>query len=199
MKRIYTVAFALMVLLSMTMGVTALQWKSMSRQNGISAYAGWYKIEDGMSTETFLSVTKTDYGTDIYASIYTYDMAGTFWSNTWGYTFTTEDVFSMDKKLDSASLKEVNMDLYKFSCDETMCWDEYVGTATVDADWTGAGDILRGSYKWTSKSGDFIMKGSDSSTYRDARATGSMDDQDLGTSSYASLGKFKSASMSMQK
>ena len=72
-------------------------------------------------------------------------------------------------------------------------------TLTVNADWTGTGDITKGSYSSSSKSGDYTWRSSDSSSSREATATGNINGLDLGISSYASLSNFKTASMSMEK
>ena len=70
---------------------------------------------------------------------------------------------------------------------------------TVKADWIGKGDVSGGSSKSISKSGNYVWKSSDSSKYRDASATGSINGMDLGISSYASLSNFKNAYISMTK
>ena len=106
--------------------------------------------------------------------------------------FTEDDVFSIDKKLNSASLSEVQIDVYD--------WNTGVSeTLTVNADWIGKGDVSRSSSKSISKSGNYVWKSSDSSKYRDASATGSINGLDLGISSYASLSNFKNAYISMDK
>jgi len=106
--------------------------------------------------------------------------------------FTQDDIFSIDKKLNSASLSDVPIEVYDgdTGVSETM---------TVNADWIGKGDISRGSSSYSSKSGDYVWKSSDSSKYRDASVTGSINGLDLGVNSYASLSNFKSAYMSMEK
>jgi hypothetical protein len=74
-----------------------------------------------------------------------------------------------------------------------------MGTLTIKADWIGQGDVSKGSSTYSSKSGDYVWKSSDSSASREASATGSINSMDLGASSYASLSNFKSAYMSMEK
>ena len=41
MRKIYTLVFALMVLLSVTMSAAALESKTIFRQNGVAAVASW--------------------------------------------------------------------------------------------------------------------------------------------------------------
>ncbi len=195
MKKLYIVVFALMVLLSMAMSGTALQSKTITRQSGMSANAAWSeKTADGGYIDKYLSVTETKDGTDIYVSICISDATGNYSCKS-GYNFTQENLFDMDsKRLDSATLTSVQVDLFDWFNPTPV-----VETITIKADWTGIGDVIKGSYKSISKYNDFISKYSDSSSYRGATATGSINDQDLGTSSYGSLVKFKSATMWMQK
>ncbi len=200
MKKIYTVVFALMVLLSITMSAGALQSKTINRQNGLSAIAGWSeKTTDGFK-ETYLNVMKTEDGTDISVSMCTSDATGNYSCKS-GYTFTQENVFNMDSKLVSATLSAVQVDLFDQPNPTPVVEipTPVVETITIKAQWTGVGDITKSSYKSTSKYNDFISKYSDSSSLREATATGSINDQDLGVTAFAGLVKFKSASISMQK
>ena len=98
----------------------------------------------------------------------------------------------MDKKLNSASLSEVEIDVNNLYTGKT-------DTLAVKANWTGVGDISGGSSSYSSRNGDYVWKSSDSSTFRKASATGSIDGLSLETSSSASLSNFKSAYMSMEK
>lgn len=184
MKKLYTLVFALMVLLSVTMSASALVSKTITRQNGEAALASWSDTATGSFTQ--LSVTETNDGTDIFVFI------STPTSFKFGFIFTQENVFDIDKKLTTATLSPVTLDLFDFSTGT-------VETITIQAQWTGMGDLTRNSFKFMSKSGEFIAKFSDNSVIRQATATGSIDGTDLGTSGFANLIKFKSASMTMQK
>ncbi len=191
MKQIYMVVFALLVIFSVTMSAGAFEEKTIYRQNGESAYAEWYEQTPDGSTDKYVNVMKTNDGTDIYVSLCTSDISG-YYTCKWGYTFTTEDVFTMDKKLGSATLSAINVDVYDWNT-------PVVETITIQAEWTGTGDAMKGSYKYTSKNGDFVSKYSESSTYREATATGSLNGVELGTSNYGGMVAFKSSSMWMQK
>lgn len=184
MKKIYTLVFALMVLLSVTMSAAALESKAISRQNGEAATASWSDMGTGSYTD--LSVTETNDGIDIFVII------STPTSFKFGSILTQENVFDIDKKLSTATISPVTLDLFDFSTG-TM------ETITIQAQWTGFGDLTRNSFKFTSKSGEFIAKFSDNSVIRQATATGSIGDIDLGTSNFANIVKFKSASMTMEK
>ncbi len=199
MKKLYTLVFAFMVLLSMTMSVEALEYKTINRQNGVSAYADWTDTNGDISTYTDLFVTKTDDGTDIGVSICTNDMKTGNWSCKSGNRFTQDNVFSIDKDLDSASLNAVEIDLYEWYCDENGCWETPAESTTIQANWVGTGDKTKGSFRYASKYGDYIMKGSSSSISREATARGSINGNGLGESDFGGLAKFKSAYMDMKK
>lgn len=190
MRKLCTVLLTLVVLLSTTMSVQALESKSIERCNGTSAYAGWFETNDNVIVYTYLSVTETDDGTDIHVSTSTH--GPDFWSEKSGYLFTKNNVFKVNNKLNSASLSAVKIEVYNWYTGETE-------TLTVKADWIGKGDISGGSSKYSSKNGDYMRKNSESSNSRDASATGNINGYDLGASSYASLSNFKSAYMSMNK
>lgn len=199
MRKSYTIMLALIVLLSTAMSVQALESKTIERQNGASADADWCEINDDVTTDTYLSVTETKDGTDIYVSMWSSDETGSY--EKYGYMFTEDDIFSIDKKLNSASLSEVEIPVEEWYLDYNTGEYIFVGmdTLTVGADWTGKGDIFRDSYTSRSRSGNYVWKSSSSSKYRDASTTGSINGLDLGASYYAALSSFKSASMSMEK
>jgi hypothetical protein len=200
MKKIYMVVFALLVIFSFTMSATALETKIIDRQNGKAAYADWVETtpEGIITKDTYLSVTQSNIGTDIYLSICSYNTDGSY-SCKYGYTLIQDDVFSMDKKLNTANLESVQIDLYEWTCDEYgNCW-ETVDSKTIDANWAGTGDVSKGSYKYMSKSGDYMSKFSGSSSYRGATVTGSLNGLELGQTNYGAMVIFKQASISMQK
>lgn len=193
MKKSYTLLLTLVVLLSTAMSVQALESKTIERHNGASASANWDEVNGDIITSKYLSVTETKDGTDICLDIYTWDSSnGNFLSDKWGYICTQDDVFTIDKKLNSASLSNVEIEVYDWNTGESE-------TLTVNADWTGRDSISRDSYTSKSQNGNYVWKSSDIYKFRDASATASINGQDLGASSYASLSNFKSAYMSMEK
>lgn len=191
MKQIYRVVFALMVIFSVTMSAQALEEKTIYRQNGESAFAAWYEQTPDGSTDKSVNVMKTDDGTDIYVSICSSDMDGYYTCKS-GYSFTTDNVFTIDKKLGSATLSAINVDVYDWN-------NPVVETVTVQAEWAGTGDAVKGSFKTTSKFGDYVSKYSSSSTQREATATGSLNGVELGVSTYGGMVTFRDASMWMVK
>ncbi len=193
MKKLNTLGFVLIVLLSMTMSVAALEYKTIYREQGTSAFAEWIETEGNLTNYIDLSVTKTDSGSDIYLSICSVDPEFNYFCKS-GYKFTQDNVFDVNKKLTIATLSPVEIDLY----DNTGI----VEKVTIKAEWTGIGDLIKGSLKYMSKYGDFIEKFSGSSSFREATVTGSIyndTNKELGTSSYGNIVKFKSASISMKK
>lgn len=192
MKKLYAIVFALMLLFSTAISAAALEYKTTYRENGMGAYADWSNTENDVTTYSFLGVTNSDEGNDIYVSVCTDDIVNNIFSCKSGYVFTQEDVFRIDRKLDSASLSAVDVVLYD--------WDTgSVETVSMQAEWTGIGDISKGSYKFMSKYEDYISKSSGSSSSREAIVTGSINGNELGTSGFAGLAKFKSVYTDMKK
>jgi len=191
MRKIYTMAFALMVLLSVTISATALMSKSITRDNGVSAYGYWSENTDNGYEYTNLAVMENDKGTDI--SLYTckYDNVGNGGCRD-GYAFTTDDVFTVDKKLNSATLSTVIVDMYD--------WNTGIKTTVpVQASWKGNGDLSKSNSRSISKSNDFTFKFSGSVLYRNAIVTASLDGNALGNSDFAEIDQFKNAFMSIEK
>lgn len=193
MRKIFSVTFALIVLLCLATSVQALQSKTIQRDNGASASASWSKTNGDLITNNYLSVTKSNAGTDIYLDVYTWDSTnGNFVNEKSGYMFTKDDVFRIDKKLNSASLSNVDVEVYNWDTDKTEI-------LPVMADWSGTGDVSTGSSSYASTDGDYRFRSTSSSSYRDASATGSINNNDLGQSNYGSLNSFKNAYIDMMK
>lgn len=181
MKKLYVIAFALMVLLSITLSASALQYKQKTLENGGSASATW---SDG--------ITNSDL--EVYTS-----QGQTFFYFTACDSVTCKVgspignvVLDINKQLKTATLSPVQMQLYDYN----------TGTyeiVTLQAKWTGVGDTTKGSYTTTSKSGDYTSKFSSDTVYRSATATGAINGQDLGTSQTAFMYWFKSVSITTVK
>jgi hypothetical protein len=196
MKKLFTGLFVLMVLLSLSISAEAFDSKSIYRTNGMAASASWFENTESVDSGTFINVMETDDGTDIYVDIWTYDKAAEVWSDKWGYLFTQEDVFTIDKKLKSATLVPVDIVLYGYDSNTDTSTEE---TMTIAAQWTGEDDVIKSSSKYIFKYDDFISKYSDNSMFKEATATGSINNDDLGPSDFGELIKFKSVSMDMEK
>lgn len=186
------IVVALLVMLSLTISATAMETKSITRENGVSAYASWSNTVAEGNEYTYLGVMKTDKGTDLYMDICKEDISGNF-NCIYGFASTAEDVFTMDRRLDSATLSSVKVDLFNSS---TGLLEK---TVTIQASWTGEGDTTKGSSHYMSKFGDVTYKFSESVSFRQATATGILDGNELETSAFAEMDMFKRATMSMEK
>jgi hypothetical protein len=109
----------------------------------------------------------------------------------YGYMFTTDDVFSIDKKLNSASLSEVPINVYNSHTGKTE-------NVKVTADWTSTGEIQKGTSTYVSTSGGYRFKSTSMSDSRTAIATGSVNNKDLGQNIDGEFSKFKSATIEMK-
>jgi hypothetical protein len=72
-------------------------------------------------------------------------------------------------------------------------------TVKVTANWNGTGEVQKGSSTYVSTSGDYRFKSTDSSNYRSATVTGSINNNDLGKNNYGGMSNFKSAYIEMEK
>lgn len=183
MKKLYVIIFALMVLLSMTLSASALQYKQKTLENGGEAYATW----SDSSTYAYLDVYASQGQTNIYFEVCTLDSQGNIISCKSGYPMG-KVVLDINKKLETATLSPIQIQLY----------DSNTGTyeiVTLQAQWTGVGDTTKGSYTSTSKSGDYTSKFSQDTVYRSATASVAINGQNLGTSQYGTISWFKSVSI----
>lgn len=164
--------------------------KIILRDNGSFANAFWHEeAPDGTIIDTALFVSETERGTDIFLDRFFVAPDGTFTSQ-FGYVFTTEDVFDISKKLQTATLSPINIEV--FTCGEFDCTSEIL---TVDAQWTGVGELTKTKFKSSFTSENFRVKFSESTSFRQATATGTIGEQSLGDSIFAELGSFKRAEM----
>ncbi|MHC1755331.1 MAG: hypothetical protein AB9861_07860 [Methanosarcina sp.] len=197
MRNLYRILITLVLLLSMAVNAVALEQKSMSRYSSECAEASWTEVSGNRTINTHLSLTKTDDGTSVYFN--SYISGPNYWSNKWGSTYTKDGVFKISKNLDSASLSEIEMEVYYYSYDEMGIYTSGTETLTLKADWTGVGETSESSSKYISKQNDYTSKSSESYLSRKATATGSINNFNLGTSSYAWLSSSTRTYMSMEK
>lgn len=187
-----SLAFALIMLLAMTTGATALE-KSTYRETSVAAAASWTEETPDIQTSTFLSVVEMQGGTIINLSVYTYSFSTDVGTYKWGHLFTTEEVFDMGKKLSDATLSPVRLDLFDTE-------SEPVGTITIQAEWTtSGGDTLRESYKNKQKSENYKWESSNKAKSMQATATGFIDEQALGPSDWGQLFASKYRTMEKEK
>lgn len=193
MRRVFSITFALIVLLSFTTGVQALEEKTMQRDNGTSAGAYWSKTDGNLTTITDLSLTESLDGTQIILSTYTWDATnGTTVNEYYGYLCTKDDVFSIDKKLNSATLSEVQINVQNGYTGEMK-------PLNVTVHWTGTGEVSTSSNTFVLKNRDYRVTNTITESHRDATATASINNEDLGQNNDAFLRIFKSTSIYMEK
>ncbi|MCC4770457.1 hypothetical protein FXV91_09750 [Methanosarcina sp. DH2] len=192
MKNLYKILLFLVLLLSMAVNVDALEQKTMIRDDQTYASASWTEKERSIVTDTSMSVTKKDDGTYISLSVYTYDQMTGYGSYKSGFMVTQDKVFKISNTLDSASLSEIEMEIYNGNTGEKEI-------LTVKADWVGKGDIIGGISKDMSKFPGYISRTSFSNLYREATAIGSINNCDIGESYNAGLYKDKSTISTMEK
>jgi len=197
MRNSYKILITFALLLSLAVNAAALEQKSMSRYSSESAAAEWSEVVGNKTITTQLSLTETDDGTSVYFSIYTY--GPNYYSYKSGSTYTTDDVFKMSKNLDSASLSEIEMQVYYYSYDEMGGYTSGTETLRVKADWTGVGELDERSTTYSVKDGDYTSKVSETYLSREAKATGSINGINLGDSFYAWLSSTTCVSTSMTK
>jgi hypothetical protein len=168
--------------------------KIILRDNGSFAYGFWYsETPDGAATYSSLFVSETSRSTDVVLSRQIYSPDGTF-TDVFGFASTTEDVFDIANKLGAASLSPIEMEVQ--TC--TFVGESYdctFDTETIQADWTGTGDIVKTTSKSSFVAPDFKVKFRQSTLFQQATATSSIGEEDLGESNYGELGRFKSVEM----
>lgn len=201
-RNIFGIALAVL-LLTVTAFSAEAATNVVVRNNGMSASASLNTETGGLITNAYVSVTKGNDGTyvDIVKSIS--DVNWNLLYIAYGQKFIQPgtDVFSMDKKLNKASLVLPSMDFTVQICDPVtyQCSTETQVWKNINVQWTGTGTVNTGSYKFTSSDGTYSIKYSDKSSYRFASATGSIDGVALGVFNYASMGIYKSAQITKQK
>ena len=189
MKKLFTLSVGLLVLLLTVAGASAASDSKITETIEMGQ-ASWYITNDnGEVVNVYLDIYKySDTGTQIYVNAWGYDANGALVYDFYGSTVVEGDAFTVGKKLASASLSEVSVDVYNYMTYEYE-------TVTIAADWTGVGDLTKAMY--IIRGGAFITQ---RGTAREATATGSIvvDDVDLlgeETSMNAYLGQYTLTTM----
>ncbi len=172
MRRFLTSVVAATMLLGPLGAIAGAPSKYMSRTNGHSASAEWYKETAGTGYYEFILADASDQGNTVIAQTCTIDLVS-FASACWtGYAFPSNAVFSMDKKMNIASLSPVSV----------VLWDDAGTTSktvTVQASWTGQGNALKAMTNVNSKYGTFKENYKDRATLRNASASAQIDSSPL--------------------
>ena len=112
-------------------------------------------------------------------------------------------VFSIDNKLDHASLSTVEVSV-RFACNLNAatgveeCFDP-MKTVQVQASWVGEGDISDFAQETKDKTESFKIKVTDLQSSRSATATSSVDGESLGSTISANMGTAKLISITHNK
>jgi hypothetical protein len=163
--------------------------KITTREESVFAQASWHTEDsEGQSLITFLFVresTGTPDSENEVTILKDIELDGEIVTLA-GSIFTQEDVFSIDdKNLNTASFPPTEIR----AC---VPFGNICETLTVQADWTGTGDIEKSTSKTINKEEDLKSKFSETTQVREAGATGSIDGEELGESENAQLRKTKS-------
>lgn len=168
MKKLCAITFGILVLLLVPASASAAS-DTKTYTDGQSASSGWNLGGDWGAAN--INVFKSsNSGTVIYVGANGYD-ANRVYYNFFGWATVPDDAATIDKQLDSASLSEVEVEVFDYT---TYTYK----TVTVKADWTAIGDLAK--LKDTEK----YKEGRIKTTYKgvhawtDATATGSFIDFD---------------------
>jgi hypothetical protein len=161
--------------------------KVIERRQSSSGEAVWEDIRvevPGVGTVTFARITfigsEVDKTTDVHAILITEEGVEFFAE---GFTTIDQILFETDKKLTSATLSPVTLEVGYF--DE---FDNFITTEiTVQATWEGTGYLDQLKLGEHFKSDNFSFKSKASIVGRDATAEGSINNANLGTADRADL------------
>jgi hypothetical protein len=170
--------------------------KVIVRDQGTGGFAVWTDISvevPGVGTVVGAAVRvfETETGTDIFVGLDTEE--GNFAN---GFTTIDQNVFDASKKLTSATLSPVTIEVSVFDA-----FGNFIGTAeiTIQATWEGTGDVLTDKFNEHIKFDKFSDKFKGSSHEREAIAEGSINNVNLGTSDFAGLFAFKRVEMTVSE
>ena len=172
--------------------LAAAPYKYMTRTNGNQAIAQWDDVNGNTETYTFLIADVSDQGAFVAISQCNTDLNTFTVSCLFGFASPSANVFSTDKKLSTATLSPVQVDLY----DDSF---SYVKTVTVQASWTGQGKSTKSLTNVHAKYDSFQETYRNRATARDATATGSIDGTSIAGLEDGYLVQYRSADFFMVK
>ena len=155
---------------------------SISREVSVFAQASWVTADsEGRALNTFLFVRESTGTPDSESELTVVRdivLDGEIVTQS-GSIFTQADLFSMDD-LNTATLPPTDI---------VVCipFSNICETLTLQARWTGLGDVEKSTSKFFSKEDDMRFKIKESTRVSEAVATGSIGGQDLGESENAQL------------
>ncbi|MBI3963488.1 MAG: hypothetical protein HY341_00655 [Candidatus Kerfeldbacteria bacterium] len=192
MKKFSVILMAAAVLVTLASPALALDAKVMTRTNGTAGFAVWSEMDGDVFNDTFLQAVETNMGTEVFVAQCWFNVVTEEGSCKDGYRMTSDDVFSVSKKLTSATLMPVDVEVYDWMTDTFE-------TVTVSATWNGTGDLERGSLHVRERFGDTSFRYSERSTFRAGESVAMWNATDLGPSMDAGLVQFRSMNVFMDR
>src|SRR5829696_9379820 len=168
------------------------------------AYANWQQSrDDGSNVHTTIISSVGDKEVQVrYSQLIQYSDGSSYREE--GELNTPDlKVFSIDNKLDHASLSTVEVSV-RFACNLNAatgveeCFDP-MKTVQVQASWVGEGDISDFAQETKDKTESFKIKVTDLQSSRSATATSSVDGESLGSTISANMGTAKLISITHNK
>lgn len=182
---------SLLAILLVPFGQTAkaATFHDQFRTNGTGALAEWDTMNGTLEHYTFVLADKSDQGLMVMVQ-----MCDADWTDPinpiitcqWGTAAPASNSFSMDKKMNSASLVTTPVDLF----DD---FGNFVKTSNVQVTWTGLDTPVRSSDHIVSKFGTFREVFRDKQTLRNAGAVGTMDGSTISGFMDGVMAKYKVA------
>ena len=158
------------------------------RTNSQSAYSQWVEnLDDGTNIyTTIVSNILHDKNVEVFYGKAIFYPDGSSYREEGNVVTADSKVFSIDKKLDHASLSTVKVPV-RFACtidastNVEECFDPNK-TVQIQASWVGEGETSDVAYETKDKADAFKIKYTDLQSSRSATATGSVDGESLGNS-----------------
>jgi len=170
------------------------------RTNSQSAYSQWVEnLDDGTKVYTTFVSSIHDKNIEVFYGKAILYPDGSSYREEGNMVTADYKVFSIDNKLDDASLSTVEVPV-RFACtidastNVEECFDPN-NTVQIQANWVGEGDISDVAYETKDKTDAFKIKYTDLQSFRSATATGSVDGESLGNSIIATMATAKLVSI----
>jgi len=175
------------------------------RTNSQSAYSQWIEnLDDGTNIyTTIVSSILHDKNVEVFYGKAIFYPDGSSYREEGNVVTADSKVFSIDKKLDHASLSTVEVPV-RFACtidastNVEECFDPNK-TVQIQANWVGKGETSDVAYETKDKADTFKIKYTDLQSSRSATATGSVDSESLGNSITAFMATAKLISITHYK
>ncbi|MBI2984922.1 MAG: hypothetical protein HYY50_04855 [Candidatus Kerfeldbacteria bacterium] len=166
----------------------ALESLTKFRANGQGAAAEWFTGTEEDFTDTFVATDQTKDGTFVFVGRCSGNLLTEEVTCMSGETTVANSMFTVDRRLNTASLAATTVTLWDF---DYLTSEE----VTVAVDWTATSPLQRGRTNVHWMSGEFMENYHDQTQWRDASASGTWNEADLGDSSWGQIIKYRLADM----